>query len=121
MLNAARHGTRATLADYARLVRLDHPIGIWLLLWPALWALWVASAGHPDEHVFVVFMLGVVLMRSAGCAINDFADRHFDPHVVRTGDRPLASGRVTPAEALLIWAILSLLAFALVLTLNQLT
>ena len=113
--------SRATLGDYARLVRLDRPIGIWLLLWPALWALWIASHGHPDEHVFVVFVLGVPLMRSAGCAINDFADRRLDGHVARTGDRPLATGRVSPAEALLIWAILSLLGLALVLTLNRLT
>jgi 4-hydroxybenzoate polyprenyltransferase len=112
---------RATLADYARLVRLDRPIGIWLLLWPALWALWIASGGHPDEHVFVVFALGVVLTRSAGCAINDFADRRLDRVVARTVDRPLAAGRVSPAEALLIYAILSLLALSLVLTLNHLT
>ncbi|HXQ30805.1 MAG TPA: 4-hydroxybenzoate octaprenyltransferase [Steroidobacteraceae bacterium] len=134
MLNAARPGgsqaddtgsgpRRAvtTLVDYARLMRLDRPIGIWLLLWPALWALWLASHGHPDEHVFIVFALGVLLMRSAGCAINDFADRRFDPHVARTEDRPLAAGRVSPAEALLIYAILSLLALALVCTLDSLT
>ena len=81
------------LADYARLVRLDRPVGIWLLMWPMLWALWVASRGHPSQHVFIVFMLGVVLTRSAGCAINDFADRDFDPHVARTDQRPLAAGR----------------------------
>ena len=109
------------LADYARLVRLHRPVGIWLLLWPALWALWIAASGHPDEHVFVVFTLGVLLTRSAGCALNDYADRNFDPHVVRTAGRPLAAGRVSPAEALLICAILSLLALALVLTLDRLT
>ncbi len=111
----------ATLADYARLVRLDRPIGIWLLMWPALWGLWIAGAGHPDEHVFVVFLLGVLLTRSAGCALNDYADRDLDPHVRRTATRPLATGRVAPAEALLIWAMLSLLALALVLTLDRRT
>jgi 4-hydroxybenzoate polyprenyltransferase len=116
-----RRRAATTLADYARLIRLDRPIGIWLLLWPALWALWLASRGHPNEHVFVVFALGALLMRSAGCAINDFADRRFDPHVARTEDRPLAAGRVSPAEALLIYAILSLLALALVLTLDRFT
>jgi 4-hydroxybenzoate polyprenyltransferase len=121
VLSAARRGVGPTLADYARLVRLDRPVGLWLLLWPTLWALWIASAGHPDEHVFVVFTLGVLLMRSAGCAINDYADRRLDPHVARTYDRPLAAGRVSSAEALLIFAILSLLALALVLTLNRLT
>ena len=111
----------AVLADYGRLVRLHRPVGIWLLLWPALWGLWLAARGHPHEHVFVVFVLGVVLTRSAGCAINDFADRRFDPHVARTGERPLATGTVAPAEALLVYAILSLLALALVLTLDRLT
>ena len=109
------------LADYARLVRLDRPVGIWLLMWPMLWALWVASRGHPSQHVFIVFMLGVVLTRSAGCAINDFADRDFDPHVARTDQRPLAAGRVSAPEAIGIWVLLSLLAFALVLTLDRLT
>ena len=118
---AALAGLGATLADYARLVRLDRPIGIWLLLWPALWGLWLAADGRPNEHVFIVFALGVVLMRSAGCAVNDFADRRFDPHVARTGDRPLATGAVSAPEALLVYAILSLLALALVLTLDRLT
>ena len=119
MITAA--GVWSTLADYARLVRLDRPVGIWLLMWPTLWALWLAGHGHPDEHVFVVFMLGVLLMRSAGCAINDYADRGFDPHVKRTEQRPLAAGRVSPLEAVGIWAIFSLLALALVLTLDRLT
>jgi 4-hydroxybenzoate polyprenyltransferase len=120
-LRASLAAAGKALADYARLVRLHRPVGIWLLLWPALWGLWVAARGHPHEHVFVVFMLGVVLTRSAGCAINDFADRRFDPHVARTGDRPLATGAVSAPEALLIYAILSLLALALVLTLDRLT
>jgi 4-hydroxybenzoate polyprenyltransferase len=114
-------GLGTALADYARLVRLNRPIGIWLLLWPALWGLWLAARGHPHQQVFIVFVLGVVLTRSAGCAVNDFADRHFDPHVVRTGDRPLATGAVSAPEALLVYAILSLLALALVLTLDRLT
>ena len=118
---AALAGVGAALVDYARLIRLHRPVGIWLLLWPALWGLWLAARGHPHEHVFVVFVLGVVLTRSAGCAVNDFADRRFDPHVARTCDRPVAAGRVSGPEALLIYAILSLLALALVLTLDRLT
>ena len=109
---------RGRLRSYARLVRLDRPIGIFLLMWPALWALWLAGGGHPPWRVVLVFVLGVVLMRSAGCAINDLADRHFDRHVERTRDRPLATGQVNGKEALGIFLTLSLLAFALVLTLN---
>ena len=109
------------LADYARLVRLHRPVGIWLLLWPALWGLWLAARGHPHPQIFVVFVLGVLLTRSAGCAVNDFADRRFDPHVARTCDRPVATGTVSAPEALMIYAILSLLALALVLTLDRLT
>ncbi|MBI5783449.1 MAG: 4-hydroxybenzoate octaprenyltransferase [Gammaproteobacteria bacterium] len=111
----------ARLKDYAQLMRLHRPIGILLLLWPTLWALWIAGLGRPDPHVFVVFVLGVVLMRSAGCVINDYADRDFDPHVARTRDRPVAAGRVSPREALVLFAALCLIAFALVLTLNRLT
>lgn len=109
------------LKDYAQLMRLHRPIGILLLLWPTLWALWIAGQGRPDLHVFVVFVLGVVLMRSAGCVINDYADRDFDPHVERTRDRPIAAGRVSPREALTLFVVLCLAAFALVLTLNRLT
>ena len=109
------------LKDYARLMRLHRPIGILLLLWPTLWALWIAGQGRPDLHVLAVFVLGVVLMRSAGCVINDYADRDFDPHVERTRDRPIAAGRVSPREALVLFAALCLIAFALVLTLNRLT
>lgn len=108
------------LRQYALLMRLDKPIGIYLLLWPTLWALWLASEGHPDPYIFVVFVLGVFLMRSAGCVINDFADRKLDPHVARTRQRPLAAGKVKPVEALLLFAALALAAFALVLTLNRL-
>jgi len=106
---------------YARLMRLDRPVGIFLLLWPALWGLWFAAHGWPVPKVLTVFVLGVVLMRSAGCVINDFADRDFDPHVARTRNRPIAAGRVSPREALALFAILGLGAFLLVLQLNGLT
>lgn len=109
------------LKEYSRLVRLDRPIGIYLVLWPTLWGLWIAADGIPNPLVLIVFVAGVVLMRSAGCAINDFADRKIDPHVERTAQRPLAAGTVTPKEALWIFAILSLIAFVLVLQLNRLT
>ena len=109
------------LREYALLMRLHRPIGIYLLLWPTLWALWLAGEGQPPRGVVLVFVLGVVLMRSAGCVMNDFADRDFDPHVARTRDRPLAAGRVKPGEALVLAAALSLLAFALALTQNALT
>lgn len=109
------------LGHYARLLRLDKPIGIWLLLWPALWALWLAANGRPDPHVFLVFVLGTVLTRSAGCAMNDFADRKYDRHVKRTRDRPLAAGKIDPIEALALCAGLSLIALGVVMTLNQLT
>ena len=109
------------LRDYARLMRLDRPIGILLLLWPVLWALWIAAAGKPALPVFVVFVAGVVLMRSAGCVINDYADRGFDPQVERTRNRPLAAGRVSPREALVLFVVLALGAFMLVLFMNRLT
>lgn len=106
---------------YAQLARLDRPVGILLLLWPTLWALWLAADGVPDAKVLVIFVLGVVLMRSAGCVINDYADRDVDPHVARTRTRPLASGLVAPKEALILFVALSLTAFALVLLTNALT
>jgi len=109
------------LRDYARLMRLNRPIGILLLLWPVLWALWIAAAGKPALPVFVVFVAGVVLMRSAGCVINDYADRGFDPQVERTRNRPLAVGRVSPREALVLFVVLALSAFILVLFMNRLT
>jgi len=111
----------AQLREYALLMRLDRPIGILLLLWPTLWALWIAGEGRPDPHVFIVFVAGVVLMRSAGCVMNDFADRRIDPFVERTRERPMARGTVAPLEALLLAAALGAAAFGLVLTLNQLT
>lgn len=106
---------------YFRLIRLDKPIGILLLLWPTLWALWLASDGKPDWTLVAIFTLGTVLMRSAGCAINDYADRDFDKHVQRTVDRPITSGKIKPKEALLVALVLTLLAFALILPLNALT
>lgn len=107
------------LKDYAQLMRLHRPIGSLLLLWPTLWALWFAAQGPPSAKLLLVFVLGVFVMRSAGVVINDYADRHFDPHVERTRDRPIAAGRVAPREALVLFAILALAAFALVLTLNR--
>lgn len=109
------------LRHYIHLVRLDRPIGIYLLLWPALWALWIAAKGIPDLTILFVFIAGVVLMRSAGCAINDYADRDFDPHVARTKARPLAAGDIAPTEAVLVFAVLAFFSFLLVLLLNGLT
>jgi 4-hydroxybenzoate polyprenyltransferase len=111
----------ATLGDYIRLTRLNRPIGIWLLLWPTLWAVWIAGRGKPDPKLFLIFVAGTVIMRSAGCAINDYADRSFDPHVARTRERPLAAGRITPVEALILFAVLSIAALLLALQLNKLT
>ncbi|MDA8349205.1 MAG: 4-hydroxybenzoate octaprenyltransferase [Pseudomonadota bacterium] len=109
------------LEEYARLARFDRPIGTWLLMWPTLWALWIAGRGRPDPQVLVVFVLGVIVMRAAGCIINDFADRNIDPHVKRTRDRPLAARRVSPAEALALFGALMLVALVLVSRLNRLT
>jgi 4-hydroxybenzoate polyprenyltransferase len=106
---------------YIRLMRLHRPIGSFLLLWPTLWALWLAADGHPTPKLFVIFVIGVFIMRSAGCIMNDFADRRFDPHVKRTRERPLATGEVNIYEALVLFVLLGVLAFALVLTLNLLT
>ena len=111
----------AKLRLYAQLIRFDKPIGSYLLLWPTLWALAIAGNGSPDGWVLFVFVCGVFLMRSAGCAINDYADRDIDMHVARTRERPLASGQITAREALIVFAVLGLLSFALVLTLNRLT
>jgi 4-hydroxybenzoate polyprenyltransferase len=106
---------------YGRLIRIDKPVGTLLLLWPTLWALWIAAEGKPERTVLIVFVLGTFLMRSAGCAINDYADRDFDRHVERTQERPLTAGKITSAEALAIAALLALVAFALVWQLNRLT
>lgn len=107
-------------ADWISLTRLDRPVGIWLLLWPTLWGVWAAAEGVPSWSVLTVFVLGVVLMRSAGCAVNDAADRDFDRHVTRTRDRPVAAGRVTRLQALLVAATLALLSLALLLSLRSL-
>jgi 4-hydroxybenzoate polyprenyltransferase len=109
------------LYQYAILMRLNRPIGIMLLLWPTLWALWIAGQGYPDVLVTTVFVLGVILMRSAGCVINDYADRNIDPHVKRTRERPLAAKRVTEKEALILFVTLCLIAFGLVLLMNIFT
>ena len=109
------------LVAWARLVRLHQPVGIWLLLWPTLWALWIAGEGRPDQRVFIVFVLGTVVLRSAGCIINDYADREIDAHVWRTKDRPLATGEVSVPEALTLFTVLMLAGLGLVLTMNRLT
>lgn len=106
---------------YAQLIRLDKPIGILLLLWPTLIALWIAAEGWPDPLVLFVFVMGVILMRSAGCAINDYADRDVDSKVERTKNRPLAAGKISKREALYVFATLSVTAFGLVLLMNKLT
>ena len=107
------------LRNYGKLMRIDKPIGGWLLLWPTLWALWLAAEGTPDQGLFLVFVLGVVVMRSAGCVLNDFVDRNIDPYVERTRTRPIASGAVAPAEALILFAALSLIAVGLASMLNS--
>jgi 4-hydroxybenzoate polyprenyltransferase len=112
---------RDRLIAYAHLIRLDKPIGTLLLLWPTLWALWLASGGFPDQHLLIIFILGTFLMRSAGCAMNDYADRDFDRHVLRTKERPITSGKISGKEALAMAAILALIAFLLILPLNVLT
>jgi len=108
------------LDAYERLLRLDKPIGTLLLLWPTLWAVWLASRGAPRVEILAVFCVGTLLMRSAGCAVNDFFDREFDRHVERTRDRPLAAGEIRPVEALAFAALLAAVAFGLVLMLNRL-
>jgi 4-hydroxybenzoate polyprenyltransferase len=109
------------LRQYAILVRLNKPIGILLLLWPTMISLWIAAQGWPDTKVLLVFVMGVILMRSAGCAINDYADRDIDGSVARTKDRPLVSGKVSEKEALIVFATLSICAFGLVLLMKWLT
>lgn len=122
MLNGIAFGFyRERLGLYWRLMRFDKPIGILLLLWPTLWALWIAGRGSPDPLVLFVFVAGVVLMRAAGCVINDYADRDFDPHVERTQARPIAAGLVSPKEAMGLFVALCLTAFGLVCLLNAFT
>lgn len=115
---SADRTVKSRLRDYALLMRLDKPIGIGLLLWPTLWALWFAARGMPPLSLLVVFVIGTVLMRSAGCVINDYADRKFDPHVARTRQRPIAAGRIQPREALVLFAVLCVLALLIALPLN---
>jgi len=112
---------RKRLAAYGYLIRLDKPIGTLLLLWPTLWALWLASGGFPQWNILLIFIAGTFLMRSAGCAINDYADQDFDRHVLRTQNRPLTSGRIGAKEALAIATLLALMAFGLIQPLNGLT
>ncbi len=119
-MNASSINWRERLSQYEKLMRLDKPIGILLLLWPTLWGLWFSADGMPNWALVWIFTLGTVLMRSAGCVINDYADRNFDPHVERTKNRPLAAGTVTTREALLLAAGLSLCAFGLILPLPML-
>jgi 4-hydroxybenzoate polyprenyltransferase len=118
MMDRAMDRVLDRIKQYWLLARFDKPIGILILLWPALWALWVASDGKPDLLVLTVICLGVVLMRAAGCVINDYADRDFDPHVERTQHRPIAAGKVSPKEALTVFVVLCLCSFGLVLLLN---
>jgi 4-hydroxybenzoate polyprenyltransferase len=118
-LTALRYGRR--LRDLVELARLHRPIGIWLLLWPVVWAVWIAGASHPTPKVLVIFVLGTVAMRSAGCVINDLADRDFDPFVKRTRDRPIASRRIAPVEAVAWFLVLVGIALALVLQLDPVT
>ena len=106
------------LRNYGKLMRVDKPIGTWLLLWPTLWALWLAGEGAPDQGLFVIFVVGVFIMRSAGCVLNDFVDRKIDPYVERTRTRPLATGAVAPFEALTLFAALGLIAIGLASMLN---
>jgi 4-hydroxybenzoate polyprenyltransferase len=114
-------GLMSQYARYAHLMRLHRPIGIWLLLWPTLWAVWIAGDGKPDAKVFLILVVGTLVARSAGCVINDFADRKIDAQVARTANRPLATLEVAPAEALILFAALMLIALGLVLNLNRLT
>jgi 4-hydroxybenzoate polyprenyltransferase len=113
------HSVLTQLRNYGKLMRIDKPIGIWLLLWPTLWALWLAGEGHPNAGLFVVFMLGVFVMRSAGCVLNDYVDRKIDPYVERTRTRPIASGAVAPNEALILFVALALIAIGLATMLNR--
>ena len=112
---------RQQFPDYLQLIRFDKPVGTYLLLWPTLWALWIAAEGFPDLKLLIIFALGTFLMRSAGCVINDFADRKVDGHVKRTSNRPMATGRISSKQALSFFALLCCLAFALVLFTNTLT
>lgn len=110
-----------TFKAYFQLTRLDKPVGVYLILWPALWSLWLASDATPQFELILIFILGAILMRSAGCVINDYADRHFDGHVSRTCQRPIVQGLISEKQALIFFAVLCFMAFGLVLLLNPLT
>jgi 4-hydroxybenzoate polyprenyltransferase len=114
-----RQSILTQLRNYGRLMRVDKPVGFWLLLWPTLWGLWLAGEGNPDQGLFVVFVAGVFVMRSAGCVLNDYVDRKIDPYVERTRTRPIPSGAVTPGEALVLFVALGLIAVGLATMLNQ--
>ena len=114
-----RQNVISQLRNYGKLMRVDKPIGVWLLLWPTLWALWLAGEGRPDQGLFVVFVFGVFIMRSAGCVLNDYVDRKIDPYVERTRSRPIASGAVAPGEALILFVALALIAIGLATMLNR--
>ena len=118
MLSLTSEQMKEKLRLYAELIRFNRPIGTYLLLWPTLWGLWFAAEGLPNLKLLIIFSIGVFLMRSAGCAINDYADRDFDKHVARTKDRPLTSGKISEKEALAVFGIIVFLAFILVLQLN---
>lgn len=120
-MNATLQQLQKQMPQYRALMRLDRPIGTYLVLWPTLWALWLAAEGFPAWYLLIIFVVGTFLMRSAGCVINDYADRKIDAHVSRTKDRPFATGAVTEKEALLLFAVLCALAFILVLFTNWLT
>src|ERR1700722_1052362 len=117
----AFHRLSRRIEEYWELARFNRPVGTWLLLWPGLWALWIAGEGQPNQKVLIVFVLGVIVMRAAGCVINDFADRNIDPHVRRTRDRPIAARRVSPREALWLFVVLIAVALYLVTRLDFLT
>ena len=121
LLRLLPEGWRESARDYLVLMRMDRPVGALLLLWPTWWALWLAQGDFPPPHLLLIFTVGVFLMRSAGCVINDYADRWLDPKVERTRGRPIASGRVSPRDALILFVLLMLLAFCLVLTTNAMT
>lgn len=116
--DAMRPTGLARVPDFLRLTRLDRPIGTWLLMWPTLWALWLAAKGVPERGTLLIFVIGVYVMRAAGCVVNDYADRHFDGHVKRTRDRPLATGRISETEAKITFAVLVVIAFGLVCLTN---
>ena len=119
-VRAAALALGKTLIEYALLIRLHRPIGIWLLMWPALWALWMAGQGRPGQKLLLIYLAGIFVMRSAGCVINDYADRDFDRRVERTRDRPLAAKRVAPGEALVLFIVLGLVATWLAMQLDPL-